>query len=482
MHYLISVPTPETRFIEIIYTVDRITSDTIEVQLPAWRPGRYQLQHFAKYIRNFQVTNDKGNPISFQKITKDRWKIDTRDSSTIKIEYTYYAHQQNAGGSYVDNHLWYLNFINFCLYTEERMFEPCEVQLNLPEGYKIACGLPSGRYGHLQAEDYYHLVDSPLLASPHLRCLTYQSHGIPFYIWFYGYTEFDNEQLVRDFKAFTDLQIATMGEFPEKEYHFINYILPIPFYHGVEHRNSTMIVLGPHHEGNGLYPDLLGVSSHELFHAWNVIRIRPKELWTYDFTRENYFTTCFVAEGCTTYYGDLFLRRAGVISDEAFQKELQVVMKKHFEQADEAALSLTESSFDLWLDGYETGIPQRKVSVYQKGALVALILDLYLRKTSQHKNSLDTVMQLMWERFGKPFVGYRYEDYVAIVEEVAGHPLSWYWDECITGTTPLTHRLNEALRFVGLEMRRDQEGLIQLNDVGGADALEQRSKWLSGNV
>lgn len=482
MQYLINVTAPESHFIEICYTIGHITTDFTEVQLPAWRPGRYQLQNFAKNVRTFHVSDDKGTAISFHKITKDRWKIDTRNCREITIRYTYYANQQNAGSSYVDSSLWYLNFVNFCLYTEGRIDEPCEIELNLPEGYKIACGLPSSGYGRFRADDFYHLVDSPLLASPHLRCLKYDSHGIPFHIWFYGYTEFDNDRLVADFKAFSDLQIATMGEFPEKEYHFLNLILATPFYHGVEHRNSTMIVLGPHHEGENLYPDLLGVSSHELFHAWNIIRIRPAELLPYDFTKENYFTTCFVAEGCTTYYGDLFLRRSGVISDAAFQKELQVNMMKHFEKAGEAALSLTESSFDLWLDGYESGIPQRKVSVYQKGALVALILDLYLRKISGHEKSLDTVMQLLWERFGKPFIGYRYEDYVAIVEEVTGHPIPWYWDECITGTTPLETRLNEALRFVGLEMVRDEAGSVQLNDLGGEQALIDRAKWLDPQV
>jgi predicted metalloprotease with PDZ domain len=124
----------------------------------------------------------------------------------------------------------------------------------------------------------------------------------------------------------------------------------------------------------------LGVSSHELFHAWNIIRIRPKEMLPYDFTKENYFRTCFVAEGCTTYYGDLFLKRAGVFSDETYIKELQVYMKRHFENCAHATQSLADSSFDLWLDGYEKGIPNRKVSVYHKGALVALVLDLFSEK------------------------------------------------------------------------------------------------------
>lgn len=479
MHYLITSAKPEARFLEIRYTIDHIDSENLEIQLPAWRPGRYELQNFAKNIRTFTVANHKGNPISFQKITKDRWKLDTKGCTSVTVRYTCYANQQNAGSSYIDQELWYLNFINFCLYTEGRINEPCEVELDIPGDYQVACGLETRSPGRLYARDFYQLVDSPLLASPHLKRLDFESRGIPFRIWFHGITRFDDQKLVRDFKAFTDIQIDMMGEFPEKDYHFLNLILPTAFYHGVEHRNSTMIVLGPHDEGENLYTDLLGVSSHELFHAWNVIRIRPKELLPYDFTRENYFTTCFVAEGCTTYYGDLFLKRSGVFDEAAYLKELHVYMKRHFEQAGQASLSLTESSFDLWLDGYETGIPQRKVSVYQKGALAALILDLYLRRNSDHRKSLDTVMQIMWQRFGKPFTGYGYEDYVSVVEEVAGHPVPWYWDEIINGAVPLEPRLNEALAFAGLEMHRDAQGGVLLNDTAGEEELHQRKKWLS---
>ncbi len=238
-------------------------------------------------------------------------------------------------------------------------------------------------------------------------------------------------------------------------------------------------MLGPDDEGEGLYNDLLGVSSHELFHAWNAIRIRPQELLPYDFTQENYFPTCFVVEGCTTYYGDLFLRRASVFNDELYVKELQVYMKRHFEHSRHAAQSLLESSWDLWLDGYEKGIPERKVSVYHKGALVALILDLYLRKKTDHERSLDDVMRLLWQRFGRPFVGYVYQDYQAVVEEVAGESLDWYWAECIAGTTPLENRLNEALAFIGLQMTTFSNGSIQLNVLDDARATRQWERWLT---
>ncbi|MCE7062423.1 M61 family metallopeptidase [Dyadobacter sp. CY343] len=479
MHYHISVADPQSHFLLITYTIPDISSDTIEIQLPAWRPGRYELQNFAKNIQFVEAISATGDKLPIHKVTKDRWQVGTADQKEVKIRYSYHAVIQNAGSSYVDEELWYLNFVNFCMYTEGRITDPYEISLALPAGYQIACGLPSGGENILVAKDFYQLVDSPLLASQSLQKCEYDVRGVQFKIWMHGNLRPNWRRIERDFRRFSREQIAMMGDFPETKYHFLNLILPTAFYHGVEHQNSTMIVLGPDDEGEGLYSDLLGVSSHELFHTWNIIRIRPKELLPYDFTKENYFRTCFVAEGCTTYYGDLFLRRAGVFTDEGYVKELQVYMKRHFENSANAAQSLAESSFDLWLDGYEKGIPDRKVSVYHKGALVAMILDLYLRKRTNHEQSLDDVMRLLWVRFGKPFIGYAIEDYISIVEEVAGETLEWYWKECIFTNEPLENRLNEALSFVGLQMSVFSNGNIQLNVMDDFRGKLQRDKWLT---
>jgi predicted metalloprotease with PDZ domain len=478
MHYNISVSDPQSHLLLITYTIPEINEDYIEIQLPAWRPGRYEIQNFAKNIQFIEAISATGQKLSIHKVTKDRWRVGTEGEKEVQIRYVYYAVSQNAGTSYVDEELWYLNFINFCMYTEGRISEAYTIHLELPEGYHIACGLPS-KGNVLSAKDFYQLVDSPLLASQSLQKCAYVVRGVQFNIWMHGNLKPNWRRIERDFRRFSREQIAMMGEFPETDYHFLNLILPNAFYHGVEHHNSTMIVLGPDDEGEGLYADLLGVSSHELFHAWNIIRIRPKEMLPYDFTKENYFRTCFVAEGCTTYYGDLFLKRAGVFNDETYIKELQVYMKRHFENSAHATQSLTDSSFDLWLDGYEKGIPNRKVSVYHKGALVALILDLFLRKKTNHAQSLDDVMRLLWVRFGKPFVGYTLEDYISTVEEVAGETLEWYWNDCIFTSEPLEFRLNEALAFVGLQMSTFSNGNIQLNVLDDFKAKLQRDKWLA---
>ena len=500
MHYHLT-PDIQPHYIAVDAQLTNITTAEVELQLPAWRPGRYELQHFAKNIQRFTVVDRAGKPLPFRKVSKDRWRVQTNGATELTARYNYYGllpidAQLNAGSSFVNDTLLYANPVNLCLYADGRMDEPCTLTLHIPDNWTVATGLTQTDTRQWAASDFYELADCPIMAAPTMQHITYTVRGIAFHVWIQGGRRpdgelvFDPAQIMADFERFTERQLALFGEFPERDYHFMTIVLPVAQYHGVEHRNSTMLVLGPNTEDiPGLYVDLLGVASHELFHAWNVIRIRPAELLPYDFTRETYFETCFVAEGVTTYYGDLLLRQSGVFDEVGYLNELQVILKRHFEQNGRAAQSLVESSYDLWLDGYEKGVPDRKVSVYQKGAIAALILDLHIRKRSSHAQSLDDVMRRMWADFGKPFRGYTLADYRAVTEAVAGEPLDWYYDSCIFGNQPLNDLLNEYLAWVGLRLiyesaLLDADGtekpagyrLLELDDAAGTG---QRMRWLN---
>jgi predicted metalloprotease with PDZ domain len=449
MQYHIT-PEPAKHLLHIELTIDVPDTATLELQLPAWRPGRYELANYAKNVLRLDAFSDANQLLAVRKLSKDRWLVHPEGAAAVKVRYSYYAHQMDAGNSWVDASCVYINFINCLLYAEDRLEEPCTVHLQLPPNYQVACGMPQPKPGQLAAESYYRLVDSPMIASPDLHHQTYEVDGHRFHVWVQGAVHFDWEQLLNDFRGFTQTQMQLMGGFPCPEYHFLLHALPDKHYHGVEHWNSTVMTLGPAEKiAAELYPELVGLASHELFHVWNVIRIRPAELLPYNFSRENYFPTGYVAEGLTTYYGDLFLARSGFFSTAAYLAELNGTLNRHFNTSNGAALSLTESSLDLWLDGYVAGVPGRKVSIYHKGALTALILDLEIRRLTHDARSLDDVVRGLWQRYGQKNIGYSHDDYVALVEEVAGRPLHDYFATCITGTAPLHQRLAAALRHVG---------------------------------
>lgn len=468
MHYKIYSKNRSSHFIDIECTVTNLLADNVELQLPSWRPGRYELQHFAKNIQYFEVFNQHGQKLPATKITKDRWLVQLNGATSLTARYNYYAQVINAGSSYVDDHILYVNPVNLCIYAEGRLDEKCSIDLYLNPNEQVAGATASvsrkdKSLHQLHFDDFYHLADTPFIVSASLKHDYYKIGKVKFHLWFEGNLVPDFKRIKADFKKFTQAQIEVFGDFPEKEYHFITWILPIPYYHGVEHRSSTMQVLGPDSQNfEELYIDLLGLASHELFHTWNICKIRPVELLPYDYTRENYFPTCFVAEGVTTYYGDLMLSRSKVFNKNQYFTELEARFKRHFDHADHASQSLVESSWDLWLDGYTASIPDRKVSVYHKGAIAAQILDLHIQQVSGHERSLDNVMKLMWERFGKPFKGYSIQDYQSICEEVAGEKLDWYFDLCIYGNSSLLNLLNQYLQILKLKVIPNEDGIFSL--------------------
>jgi predicted metalloprotease with PDZ domain len=316
------------------------------------------------------------------------------------------------------------------------------------------------------AKNFHDLADSPFFITSRLHHIQYQSFETNFHIWIKGAGEFPLEKIETDFKKFTETQIQIFGEFPEEDFHFMLWLSPEASYHGVEHSRSTMMTLGPTTENfDDLYTDLLGLASHELFHAWNIKRIRPKELLPYDYSKENYFTTCFVAEGITTFYGDWILYRSGVFDRKAYHKELESTLRRHFETADQADLSLLESSYDLWLDGYKRGVPERKVSVYHKGATAGLILNHLISEKTNGQQNLDDLMKLLWNRHGKPFIGYSYNDFRLATEEIAGQSFEWYFKTIIESNLSIFETCNEALKGDNFELRRNENGFIQLIDL-----------------
>jgi predicted metalloprotease with PDZ domain len=467
MKYTVSYKQAHKHFIDIELVIDNIEQNFIYLQLPAWRPGRYELANFSRNIQKFEVINEKGVQLPFQKVTREKWEINTAGNKKIKIIYNCYAYQMDAGGCWLDEEQLYINPIYCMLYQEGRENESCSLKLEIPKDYEIACGLPK-KGNMMTASSFLHLVDSPLIASTKLQHKSFKIEKYHFNIWFQTDIDLDWSIILSDFKKFSEEQIKLFGEFPEEDYHFLYQLLPFKQYHGVEHRNSTIITLGPseafHSETN--YNSFLGISSHELFHSWNIVKIRPVEMMPYDLTKENYFRTGFVAEGITSYYGDLMLVRSGVINQEQYFAELNTTFKKHFENFGRFNLSLSDSSFDMWVDGYVPGIPNRKVSIYGKGAVVALILDLEIRRASHSKKSLDDVMKTLYYEFGKKQRGYTMKDFHELVEKISGASFSNYFDECISGIIPIEKRLNEVLHFIGCELEISSPKAISESNYG----------------
>ncbi len=491
MTYKISFQNPHTQYIDIEFEIDNIAAPEIEVLLPSWRPGRYELGNFAKNIQNFNAYNNKGEYLKFKKISKDKWLIATGGSSTVTIKYNYYAAELNAGSTWLVASQLYVNPINCLLYIEQKTDLPCRIEITVPKDYELAGALKimniditsKHKVFKAIAENYDMLVDTPFICSPSLQHNMFILDGVEFNIWFQGECKPDWPKIIGDFFIFINEQFLVFKTFPADKYHFLIQVLPYPFYHGVEHAESTVIAIGPSYNlmRKELYDELLGVSSHELFHTWNVKKIRPKEMLPYRYNTENYATTGYIYEGITTYYGDLMLYRSGIFNDEDYFKTLTQQIQKHLDNAGRFHYSVSQSSFDTWLDGYVPGVPNRKVSIYTEGCLLAFIADVQIRNQTENQKSLDDVMLTLYRDFGEKRIGYTAQDYQKIIENITGQSWTKFFTHFVEGTEPYKALLIDSLKYLGLELsvvtsKKAYESFL------GFKTVEQNNEVIVSNI
>lgn len=453
IHYRISCLNPASQFVQFELRITAQTNGEIHLQFPSWRAGRYQMANYAQNIRNFRIKNSSDQGVDFHKKTKDCWVFKPEKSEEYFISYEYFAAKMDAGSAWVDEEQVYLNLVNCCFEIKEMADEPCELEIDLPDYPNLISTLPESGTGFFRAKDFQQLADSTILAAKKISRWEFSVEGTLFHIWIHGEIHFEKDPFIENFRKFTQTQVRDFGEFPESEYHFIFQLLAYPHFHGVEHRRGTVITFGPAEnlKDSVQMNELLGVSSHELYHAWNVCRIRPKELLPYDFSEETYTKAGWILEGITTYMGDLYLLKSGVFDLPAYLKEVEDILNRESLNEGWRNYSILESSTDLWLDGYQAGIPDRKVNIYSHGAVICFCLDIMLQAEGF---GLPQVMKMAWEKYGKPFQGYDEKGIWNLILDCANHKEEFksFYERFISGNEDLLNYFGSLVPSLGFEL------------------------------
>lgn len=455
IHYLFYQKNPASHYVYIDLTINDIINDITELALAAWRPGRYELGNFSKNIKRVEAFNENNEVLSYTKTTKDVWQINTKNCKQLKVTYSYYAAELNAGACFADTQQLYINPVHCCMQVLSKANEEHIVELQIPENYKIATSLPVTE-NTLRAQNYEELVDSPFIASADIQSISYTVNQTTFYLHFNGICKPNLKLYEKDFSAFTKKMIDFWGDCPVNDYHFLFQIVTHKFYHGVEHQKNTVIAIGPGFAINSgdTCEDVLGVSCHELFHCWNIKCIRPIEMLPYNYSKENYARTGYVYEGFTTYYGDKLLLSSAVFSLEQYFKTLEERLTKHFHNYGRYNLSVADSSWDNWLDGYVPGVPYRKTSIYDEGSLIAFMLDVKILEATQNKKSLRDVCVLLYQRYGKQHKGYTEQDIINLVNEVAQTDFTVFFTDYVYTPSDYEKPLVECFNYLGIEFNK----------------------------
>ncbi|MFK7755623.1 MAG: M61 family metallopeptidase [Flavobacteriales bacterium] len=456
IQYTLGIAKPHHQYIQFSGEFEHDGSEYFSLQLPAWRPGRYEIGNFAKNVRSFKVTDSSGNPLTFIKTTKDRWLINAKGQSQVIAHYEYYSTDLNAGSTFLNEETLYVNPVNCFMYRPGREeVDSFKVTLKVPEDYLLASPLNMDSNSKVfVAKNVHELLDSPFICSAGLQHHSFKVQHCNFHLWINGTHELEVNQIEKDFTPFCNAQINDFEGIPVDDYLFLFHFLAEQSYHGVEHEKCTVITLGPAEKllTRAFYEELLGVSSHELYHTWNVKALRPKEMLPYNYTEENYSQLGYVYEGVTTYMGDWYLLNSGVFDFETYSRHFSSYLNRHFHNAGRKNYSVAESSYDTWLDGYVAGAPGRKVSIYTEGCIVAFLCDLRILEATEGKKNLATAMNLIWHKYGRTGIGYTAENYFQALEETAGRTFDDIKEQLLYGSSDFLTFLNKSLPICGLDI------------------------------
>ncbi len=374
---------------EINLTFPEIKTHTVTVRMPRTSPGRYALHEFAKNVYNFQATDSKGKQLEVQRPDPYSWEVTGHDG-TVKISYLLFANRADGTYSQIDETHAHLNIPATFMFAETLEHRPIAVTFTIPENsnWKVATQLPRLNGTTYTAPDLQYFMDSPTELSDHQeRSFEIDGQTIRFALHGPNSSE-DFDTYWQKVKEIVKQEKAVFGELPAFDYDTYTFIAcynPHVAGDGMEHRNSTILTDRETLDNGGMKGNI-GTVSHEFFHAWNVERIRPADLEPFDFTAANMSGSLWFAEGFTSYYTNLILARAGVISEEDYVKSLNGTFNYVWNSPARQYFNPIEMSYQApFVDAATSVDPVNRentfISYYSYGSVLGLALDLSLTRT-----------------------------------------------------------------------------------------------------
>lgn len=481
LDYRVQPLSPEAHVFAVELRITPPPAGDLILTLPAWIPGSYLIRNFARHLIRLLAGDPEGD-LPLEKRDKQTWTLAHRGLPVV-IRWQVYAWDGSVRGAFLDDRRGYFN--GPALFLGVRGLEglPCRVEIQPPQGpayadWRLATSLrplaaePFG-FGTYQADDYEDLIDHPVEMGI-FSLIPFHVHGVPHWLTLTGRHRADEARLQADLSRICATQAALFGELPLDRYLFMAQVTA-DGYGGLEHRFSTSLLcareelpaLGMGQPTPG-YQRFLGLCSHEYFHLWHVKRIRPRAFLEQGLEREVHTRLLWVFEGITSYYDDLALVRSGCIDEAAYLGLLAEAITRVLRTPGRLVQTLAESSFDAWTKFYQPdeNSPNSLVSYYAKGALVALALDLTIRRDTAGTKSLDDVMRALWERHGRTGVGLEERGFETLAMAVTGLDLGDFFHQALDSTEDLDLAPLLAELGIGLRLRAARQG----KDFGGLAA------------
>jgi predicted metalloprotease with PDZ domain len=412
--YAVSVARPERHLLGVTMHVPNV-HNRVTLQMPAWN-ALYQIRDFSSHMMQVSARDEIGNVLPIVKLDKQTWQV--MGNGTVTVSYPIYWDEPGPFSSQLNPNHTFLNLGMVLLYVPDRRGEDARVVFDdLPANWHVAVeldrvGMAAGhRTAAYTAPSYDALVDAPVelgtFAEFHI-----EAGGRPIRIVVHGDAG-DRSRLTDALKRIVDYQVSLMGGAPFREYLFLFHVGANFGGGGMEHANSTAI-------SAEVPSQLAGYAAHELFHAWNVKRIRPQSLEPVDFTKEMWTRSLWFAEGVTNTYEAYTLVRTGLWSPQQFYDNLAAQINELESRPARLWQSAEQSSLDAWLEKYPLyNRPEESISYYDKGQLLGVLLDIVIRDTTNNQASLDDVLRALNKQFAQRGRFYNgSDDLRAVAEDV----------------------------------------------------------------
>ena len=462
INYTLTFPEAQAHYIDVEMTISGLQQSTLNLKMPVWTPGSYLVREFSKNIESF-AAEAGGKALAVKKTRKNIWQISNGSAATVKVNYRVYAFELSVRTSLVDNTHAFISTSGVFMYPDGMLHQPSTIHIVPYQGWtKVSTSLETVNNDPftLHAPDYDILFDSPIEVG-NQDVFGFDAGGVKYEIAMCGSGNYDKDRLIKDIPLIVEKETAIYGENPNKRYVFIIHNTSKGS-GGLEHLSST--VLGAKRDGykdEKNYREFLGLAAHEHFHLWNVKRLRPIALGPFDYDNENYTTNLWIAEGFTAYYEDIIIQRTQLFPLDDYLGTLAVNINYVSNQPGNKLQSLAQASFDAWIKFYrpDSNSVNTSISYYDKGAVIAFMLDVELIHDSETKYSLDDVMKYMYDTYYKTLKrGYTDQEFKQGLEKFAGKTLDDFYNKYIYGTADIDY--NKYLGYAGYQLADD----LALND------------------
>lgn len=445
--YTVSISSVETRMFHITTDVKNISESRLELSLPTWTPGWYTVENYFKNVLRFKITDAKGNRLQPAMIRKQTWQVETKGLDSIRVEFDYRANILALNQAKIADDFAFFTGTELFLEAAGHRKSPSTVRFQIPADWKIVSALnETSDPMTFTAPDYDTLVDAPTEMGK-FDISQFQVEGKPHYLVATpaGALAKDKaETFVQMLARVVAAQSSIFGGLPYDKYvYFYFFSRPESNAGGaLEHLNSHVaFAFSPSPEF------MIGTASHEFFHLWNVKRIRPAEMWPYDYSREDETPLLWVSEGFTNYYGSLSLYRSGLRNRQQFLQSVESAINGIESNEARSYISPANSSVSTWV-GYDTPVAFG-ISYYTQGQNLGALLDLSILHDTKGASGLDDVMRALYREFYQKGKGFTTEDMVGIVNRLSRHDYRDFYRRYVSGVEVPPY--NAILGYAGYE-------------------------------